>query len=281
MSILMSGRVQMVTELHRRTFRSGSRTYFNSSRFFPRAVRDDVFALYGFVRRADDYVDSIPQDSDGFVAFRERYERAARGNPADDPLIDSFVELSERKNFDPEWTKAFLHSLELDLTKQVHATIEESLTYIYGSAEVIGLFMAKILDLSNEASESARMLGRAMQFIIFIRDIAEDTRLGRTYLPISECPLKSLSESEVRESPEEFRIFVSNQLKRYSEWQERAEAGYRYLPHRYLVPIRTAGDMYKWTARKIAADPFVVFDRAVKPGRLRIVTRALKNMIQS
>ena len=55
--------------VHYETFRNGSTTYFNSSRFFPETVRRDVFALYGFVRVADNFVDSVPQDADGFYEF--------------------------------------------------------------------------------------------------------------------------------------------------------------------------------------------------------------------
>ena len=56
-------------QVHYQTFKSGSKTYFNSSLFFPRAARQDVFALYGFVRVADNFVDSVPQDPEGFHRF--------------------------------------------------------------------------------------------------------------------------------------------------------------------------------------------------------------------
>ncbi|MFW6313891.1 MAG: squalene/phytoene synthase family protein, partial [Spirochaetota bacterium] len=79
------------TELHREVFRSGSKTYFNSSIFFPPGVRDDVFLLYGFVRVADDYVDSIPQRPEAFARFVEAYRRALAGVPSGDVIIDYFV----------------------------------------------------------------------------------------------------------------------------------------------------------------------------------------------
>jgi phytoene synthase len=267
------------TELHRRVFKAGSKTYFNSSLFFPRHIRDDVFVLYGFVRVADDYVDAIPQRADEFERFADRYHRAADGTPSGDVIIDSFVELALRKGFQRDWVDAFLHSMRLDLTKSVHRTIEETLEYIYGSAEVIGLFMARIMGLAREADHAAERLGRSMQMINFIRDIAEDNELGRIYLPIGESTLPDLREETVRAHPEEFTRFLTAQLDRYRGWQSEAEDGYRYIPGRYLVPIKTASDMYNWTAAQIEQDPFVVYSKKVKPARTRIMAKVLQNFV--
>ena len=269
----------MVHTIHHQTFKNGSQTYFNSSRFFPPVIRDDVYVLYGFVRTADNFVDSIPQDPVGFYGFVERYRRALSGEPVDDPILDSFVELSNRKGFPQSWTDAFLHSMELDLTKSVHATLPEMLEYVYGSAEVIGLYMARILNLPEETYQPARLLGRAMQVINFIRDIHEDNSLGRIYLPIAESSLPDLTQTTAHRHPDEFRRFVREQLARYYEWQAAAEAGYAGIPRRYRAPIRTAGDMYKWTGRVIADDPYVVFRRKVKPSKQRIVARGLRNLL--
>jgi len=267
------------TDLHREVFRSGSKTYFNSSLFFPRDVRDDVFVLYGFVRVADNYVDTVPQQPDEFHAFVDRYHRALAGDATGDVIVDSFVDLAERKAFDPGWTEAFLHSMELDLSKRVHATLDEMLEYVYGSAEVIGLYMARIMGLSREADRAATMLGRAMQVINFIRDIDEDNGLGRIYLPVAESDLPDLREETARAREGEFIGFLTRQLDRYRAWQSEAESGYSFIPRRYLVPIKTAADMYNWTASTIESDPFVVFRRKVKPSRPRIVRTILGNFI--
>lgn len=267
------------TDLHRQVFKSGSRTYFNSSVFFPAEVRDDVHLLYGFVRVADDFVDSVPQQVDEFRRFVAQYRKARSGSVVGNPIIDGFVELETRKGFDPSWTDAFLHSMEMDITKKAYFTVEETLEYVYGSAEVIGLYMSRIMSLDAAADHAARLLGRSMQFINFIRDISEDNGLGRTYLPLDETTLDDLTESSARSRPDEFVRFLQAQLARYGKWQAGAEAGYRSIPRRYLIPIRTASDMYNWTARMIARDPFVVFERKVKPSRFRIVFRILRNAL--
>ena len=276
----MSGRVQA------QVFKAGSTTYFNSSLFFPPAMRAEVFALYGFVRVADNLVDARPQDAASFARFVERYRAARAGTPAGDPIIDDFVALSRKLEFAPEWTEAFLDSMAADLTKRFYRTEAETLAYIYGSAEVIGLFMARVMRLPAEAQAAARMLGRAMQFINFIRDVAEDAGLGRRYLPLERggrVLLEGVDDQWLPDRgwaaarPARWRAFIQEHLARYAVWQAEAEAGYAFIPRRPRLAVRTAGDMYNWTARQIAADPLVVFRRKVKPGRPRILLQALWN----
>ena len=264
--------------MHRDIFKAGSKTYFNSSLFFPRLVREEVFILYAFVRVADNYVDAIPQNTEGFTRFREAYKQAAQGNPAGDPVIDSFVQLAAMRDFDPLWVEAFFTSMEMDLHKKQYNSLEETLEYIYGSAEVIGLFMARIMGLPREADYPACRLGRSMQYINFIRDIAEDNGLGRRYLPLESSGLDSLEEDETRKKPEQFRTFMQLQTQRYKKWQREAEEGYALIPRRYRIPIKTAGDMYTWSARIIEKDPFVVYQRKVKPSRSRIIASIAANL---
>ncbi len=275
----------MISQAKTQVFKAGSTTYFHSSLFFPPAMREEVFILYGFVRVADNLVDATPQDAVGFARFVARYRAALVGTPAEDPIIDDFVALSKRLAFDPAWTDAFLGSMEADLSKRYYRTEEEVLEYIYGSAEVIGLFMAKIMRLPEESHPAARMLGRAMQFINFIRDVAEDTELGRRYLPLErggnrrlDVPDNWLPDRDwARSHSETWVRFVQEHVAQYAEWQAEAEKGYSFMPWRARVAVRTAGDMYKWTARQIAMDPMVVFDRKVKPSKFRIVWQALWN----
>ncbi|MFY9638957.1 MAG: phytoene/squalene synthase family protein, partial [Methanobacterium sp.] len=179
-------------------FKKGSRTYFYSTIFFPKTVKKDVFTLYSFLRKTDDYVDSIPQDTESFYAFKDRYNDAKEGKITGDVIIDSFVELVNRKNFESKWVDAFLNSMEMDIYKSTYQNMEELMTYLYGSSEVVGLFMAKIMDLSPESFNAAKNLGRAMQFINFIRDISEDIELGRVYFPqddLEKFGLENLEEN--------------------------------------------------------------------------------------
>lgn len=219
-----------------------------------------MFTLYAFVRTADDFVDKIPQDASGFRAFSQNALARLDGKKSrtPDPIIDPFVALAKRRNFKRAWIVAFLNAMRADLTKKEYKSYTELREYMYGSAEVIGLMMARILSLPPESYRYAQAQGRAMQLINFIRDVHEDASMGRNYLLYSTIP---------------------RELKRYTSIQKLAEEGYCYIPKRYRIPIKTAADMYRWTAVQIANDPSVVYRKKVKPKPWRVVAKLVYNAL--
>ena len=270
----------MVTDTFSTIFKNGSTIYFYSSIFFPTEIKTDVFILYSFVRTADNFVDAIPQQKKEFYKFREDYELALKGGNVDDEIIHAFISLMKRKQFDKKWVDAFLDAMEQDLSKKTYKTLKETEKYMYGSAEVIGLFMAKIMNLPTASFTSARYLGKAMQLINFIRDVEEDNQLGRTYLPVDEMRslgLKGVRNKDAVANPEAFSQFITQQITLYHQWQNEAEKGYHFIPHRFLIPIRTASDMYAYTASQIQKNPFIVYNRKVKPNKFRILATGIKN----
>ena len=265
-------------------FKQGSKTYFYSSLFFPKYLRNNVFILYAFVRKADNFVDSVPQDREGFILFKEQYHRAICGEKTDDIVIKLFVQLMKQAKINKEWVDDFLESMSLDMEKGVYRTLAETLQYIHGSAEVIGLMMSKLMNLDERAYPYARALGRAMQYINFIRDINEDLHLKRYYLPkdvMKEYGLDSLEEKYVKQHKDAFEAFISKQLDIYMLWQKQAERGYTYIPRIFLIPIKTAADMYKWTSEHIKQNPLIVYEKKMKPSRFYIIFRVMLNTLQS
>lgn len=282
----------MNTSVEQEIFKKGSTTYYFSSKFFPASVRDDVFKLYSFVRVADDYVDCVPPKTAKFKALRKAWDKAKSAKqfdatPQDSDTVDqrvikNIIYVKNKYNFKAEWIEAFLDSMQADLDKKQYQSIDDTLWYIYGSAEVIGLMMSKIMGLSDEATHAARMQGRAMQFINFLRDIDEDNALGRCYFPRPELDLfhlRDLSQSTAREYPGLFKDFMQFQLARYNKWQAEADEGFKYIPRRLRIPLQTAVDMYNWTGTQIQNDPFVVFERKVKPRKRRVLLRASQLLI--
>ncbi|BCU67915.1 phytoene synthase [Sulfolobales archaeon HS-7] len=266
--------VKELTEI----FRRSSTTYYNSTLLFPKRVKEDVTKLYAFVRVFDDLVDSIPQRVKEFYELREVYYSALYGRETSSPVISNFVELMRRKSIDEKWVEAFLNSMESDIYKGIYHTIDETLSYIYGSAEVVGLMMMRILSLDEKSQEYAKMLGRAMQYLNFIRDFQEDQRLGRQYLPFDEMIDMGVSLEEG--CTKEFKEFIRLNVNRYMEYQKEAEKGYRFIPSRFLIPIKTASDMYKWTGKIIYSDPCVVYRVKVKPRRSKVIASGLLNAMR-
>ncbi len=263
-------------------FKQGSTTFFYSSLFFPNYLKKDVFVLYGFVRKADNFVDSMAQKINGFYNFKEKYERSIIGEKSNNFVIDEFVKLSRKKGFKQKWTESFLKSMEMDITKHRYNSIEDTLKYIYGSAEVVGLYMSRIMNLPKKAEYYAKYLGRSMQYINFLRDINEDNQLGRIYFPnddLEEYNLKNLEYEYVKNHEDNFFLFIEKQLSRYCEWQSVAEEGFKYMPKRYLIPVKTASEMYNWTAEQIYKDPMIIYKVKVKPMINQIFSKTLLNVI--
>lgn len=265
-------------------FKKGSKTFFTASLFFPKQVKNDVFALYAFVRVADDLIDSIPQKVEEFHAFKNKYLEALKGIPSHDTVIDSFITVKEKYHFPDEWVEGFLHSMEMDITKHNYETMKELELYLYGSAEVVGLMMCRILGIEEKAYSFAQSLGRAFQYVNFIRDIKEDIELGRRYVPQEELRkfgLEELTKEYCTQHPEEFSRFIETQLSIYMKWQKLGEQGYPYIKKRFRIPIKTAADMYAYTAEVIKKNPLIIFERKIKPSSSKILGQALLNLLFS
>ncbi len=269
-----------MNKLHVDIFRKASKTYFYSSLFFPKKIRDDIFVLYGFARTADNLVDTMPQQKLKFKSFVKKFRKAYLGSKEPDIIISSFVEMIKRNDIQISWVNSFLTAMESDLTKTKYSSVRELEKYIYGSASVIGLMITKILNLPKESYPAAKMLGRSMQFSNFIRDIQEDNELGRCYFPQNELKkynLDSLHYNEVSLKKEDFKSFINFQIKRYLLWQEEAESGFKYLPRKYRIAIKTASDMYKQTQIIIQKDPEIIFRKKVKPTAYKVLLTGVKN----
>ena len=265
-----------------RIFKKASRTFYYASRLFPRAARDDIFTLYAFVRTIDDFVDCTPQDRAGFEAFTDDLWEAHRSGSSSDPIIARFVELWIRVGFERSWVDAFLQAMESDFEKREYRTLKETEHYMYGSAEVIGLMITRVLGVSEKSAPYARSLGRAFQYINMIRDVSEDLSLGRRYLPLTEMKrygLESLEHQYVRENEGAFRLFVHAQLAHFERWLRQSRAGFTYLPKRSRMAIETSCRLYEWTAQVIKDDPLIIYERKVKPPTHVIVRETARSVL--
>ena len=276
----------MAKTFEKQIFKQASKTFYYSTQFFPKRLRRDVSRLYSFVRIADDYVDEEPRQPEKIAELEKQYQQALKvdhfdptTHSWDDPdtrIVKNMMRLTQRYKFEPTWVPSFLEAMKSDIQPKAATTLKASLEYVYGSAEVIGLMMAKIMKLPEEAWEVARMQGRAMQWLNFIRDIKEDNARGRQYFPeedLRSCGLADLSEETARANPEAFKKFMRMQLKRYRDWQVEATKGHEFIPKRYRIPVQTTVEMFNWTADVIEKNPFIVYKKKVKPMSTRVLAR--------
>lgn len=152
--------------------------------------REPIYAIYGFVRFADEIVDTF-HDHDKAVLlkeFKEETYKAIRNKISLNPILHSFQLAVNKYNIDLELIESFLHSMEMDLTPYLYdrKTFE---TYILGSAEVVGLMCLRVFcegntDNYEKLKPQAMRLGAAYQKINFLRDMKADYfSLGRAYFP--------------------------------------------------------------------------------------------------
>lgn len=190
-------------------------------KFLSPSIRPAIFAIYGFVRLADEVVDSFHgYDRKGLLAQLKNETYAALENKISlNPIINSFQQAVHQYQIDVELIEAFLDSMEMDLEKQVY-TKQLYEKYIFGSAEVVGLMCLKVFcngDANdyNALRHAAMKLGSAFQKVNFLRDIkADHLELGRMYFPNMNFDCfteedKALIEQEIKAEFDEALIGIA------------------------------------------------------------------------
>jgi len=260
-------------------FKKGSKTFFYSSFLFPKATKRDISVLYAFVRIADDFVDAIPADSKSFYEFKNKYYKSLAVEKSDSNIIEDFISLQRKFNFEQVWVDAFFSAMEGDLNPVICKTIKDTENYMYGSAEVVGLMMCRILSIEKQAYPYAEKLGQAFQYINFIRDVYEDEGLGRVYLPeehILKSGLNKLDKENAYKNKICFEIFLRKEINYFYELVKEAKKGFKFIPILHRVPVILATNLYIDTAKIIERDPLIVYEKKVKPNKIRIGYELLK-----
>lgn len=170
--------------------KSYSTSFSLGIRFIHRDFRAPIYAIYGFVRFADEIVDTFHEYNREILLdrFEEETYRAIDEKISLNPILNSFQECVNKYRIDRELITTFLRSMRMDL-HPVNYTPESYNTYILGSAEVVGLMCLKVWVNGDEATyerlkPNAMRLGAAFQKINFLRDLNADyEKLGRTYFP--------------------------------------------------------------------------------------------------
>lgn len=178
-----------------------STSFSSAVRLLHKDLRDPIYAIYGFVRFADEIVDSFEGfDKAGLLSrFKKETYQAIDEMISLNPVLHSMQGVVHKYNIDPELIEAFFESMEMDLHNTNYENTDDFNKYIYGSAEVVGLMCLQIFVNGDRARylelrDAARALGAAFQKVNFLRDLKDDTsRLNRSYFP--ECSFNSFDEA--------------------------------------------------------------------------------------
>lgn len=170
---------------------SYSTSFSMATKMLSDSIRQDIYNIYGFVRFADEIVDTFHDynKKELFEAFEKDLESALEDKISLNPILNSFQHTYHKYNIEKHMVVSFMKSMRLDLYKTNYLTETEYKDYIYGSADVVGLMCLKVFVKGDQTKfdnlkDSAMSLGSAFQKVNFLRDLKADfDDLERTYFP--------------------------------------------------------------------------------------------------
>ena len=250
-----------------------STSFSLATKMLGQSIRQDIYNIYGFVRFADEIVDTF-HDYDKellFDNFEEQLYKALDQKISLNPILNAFQHTFHKNQLSLENVASFMKSMKLDLHKQNYSTKKEYDAYIYGSADVVGLMCLKVfvkgdLEMFERLKGAAMKLGSAFQKVNFLRDLKEDfENLNRTYFPNTNLSaLDELSKAAI-----------------IAEIEDDFEQGYQgilRLPIDAKFGVFTAYRYYKQLLLKIKNTPALEIKstriRISNPKKIELLTRS-------
>ena len=213
-------------------------------------IRDAIYSIYGFVRFADEIVDSFHgyEKENLITEFEQEYYKAFDRGISLNPILNSFQQTVKKYKITDDLIQAFLKSMKMDLIKSHYHSKSEYEDYIYGSADVVGLMCLKVfvagdMEKYNLLKDEAMRLGSAFQKVNFLRDLKDDNLvLNRNYFP--GVNLDSFDEKAktaiIQEIQEDFKVAYQGIIK---------------LPIEAKFGVYTAFVYYKKLLKKLEKTP--------------------------
>jgi phytoene/squalene synthetase len=212
--------------------------------------RRAIYAIYGFVRLADEIVDTFHGYDKAFLLnkLNEDLDYALKNGISTNTILTAFTDAVKEYNISIEHIQAFMESMENDLTKTEYTNSKDLNAYIYGSADVVGLMCLKVFcngqsDLFKKLEAPAQKLGSAFQKVNFLRDLKDDiNNLGRSYFPeISNNTFNQQTKNTIEQS-------IQKDF-------DQAWIGVKQLPGRSKLAVALAFYYYKNLFFKIKKTP--------------------------
>ncbi len=278
-------RLRASYERCRRLNASHGRTYYLATLLLPPEKRPSVHALYGFARYADELVDSFDApDPERLQPWGETFLADLERGHSDDLVCAATVDTARRWGLPREHFAAFLDSMRTDLTVTGYPTYADLETYMYGSAAVVGLQMVPILGpLDDGAWPRARALGEAFQLTNFLRDVGEDLRRGRVYLPQEDLDRFGVTREALRPGAPSaaVRALLAFEVARTRELYAVAAQGVAMLHPTSRDCIRTAITLYGGILDAVEASGYDVLRRRVAVPVHRRMRVALPGVVRA
>lgn len=249
------------------------RTYYLATLLLPPAKRPYVHALYGFARYADDLVD-VATDTSHFPPWRAEVLNDLDWGATSDPVVRALLDTVQRWQIPHSYIGDFLDSMYTDLSVTGYASYDDLVRYMWGSAAVIGLQMLPILGRADDDVPWDRLemraidLAYAFQLTNFIRDVGEDLRRGRVYLPQSSLDQFGVDRGRLQRGrvDEPIRNLLAWEIERARALYRAAEPGIELVHPTSRDCLRTALMLYEGILDEVEAADYDVFSKRVSVG---------------
>lgn len=247
-----------------------SKSFYISSGLLPVEKKEAVRALYAFCRVTDDIVD---QPEDGIDVDKETIrqemlqwrQRALSDNPStSDPVALAWAHARTKYEIPHRYAEQLIDGVLLDLVKNRYQTFEELAAYSYGVASTVGLMSMHVIGFRNpDAIPYAIKLGVALQITNILRDVGEDLRNGRIYLPLDELEAFNLSVNDLKRGAvdDRWRNFMRFQIDRNRRLYQEAMPGIQYLNGDGRFAIGASAELYQAILKDIEGHDYDVFNR--------------------
>ena len=248
--------------------RSSNSSFYYSFSLLPRQKREAIHTVYAFCRTTDDIVDE-ERDEAKKMALLQRWRselgRALRGNSTF-PLLNQLSVTAARFHIPVEHFYDLIRGMEMDLSKTRYGTFEELREYCYLVASSVGLMCRKIFGYRNESTqEYAINLGIALQLTNILRDIKDDAKRGRIYIPREDMARFGYSEDDLLNSryTPQFVELMRFECQRASSYYDLAREALQDEDKRFFFPARIMWSIYAHTLNRIVASNYNVFERRI------------------
>jgi 15-cis-phytoene synthase len=244
-------------EVCKAMLQNGSKSFHLASQLFDSDTRFAVSLLYGWCRYCDDQIDTerSPQAAQrNLEELKIQTLACYEKEPPSLPVFLGFQYLVRRYSIPKEYPLELLRGVEMDVNQKTYQTFNDLLQYCFRVASTVGLMMTHILGISDKrALKNAVDLGIAMQLTNIARDIYEDARMGRVYIPLDWLQKNGLDPKEILDEKRKDSIVILAQklVHKSASYYQSANEGIRYLPFRAALAVRAASAIYSEIGRQI------------------------------
>jgi 15-cis-phytoene synthase len=255
-----------------------SRTFYLASSLLPYEQRLAARALYAFCRVTDDIVDATKQKPEERLKALRRWEFQVMSDhpPLDQEVCLAWADTQARFNVPRGYAKQLIDGVRRDLFQTRYRTFDELADYAYGVASTVGLMSMHIVGFRGEdALPYAIRLGVALQLTNILRDVGEDWRNGRCYLPQDELEAFGITEETFNNQrvDDHWRAFMAFQIDRNRKLYAESQDGIGLLERSGRFSIAAAADLYQAILNDIEAHDYDVFTRRAHLGAMAKVSR--------